>query len=195
MLITVFVFLGIEGASNYSRFAKKRSDVGKATVIGFLGVLALFASVSILSFGILPRAELQQLSQPSVGGVLAAAVGPLGRHLHRHRRHRLGARRLPGLDADGLRGAVDRREEGRHARIPGQGKRQQRAEQRAADEHAAGADGADRDAVLRRCLHLRAVAVQPPVAAAVPAVGRLPAEDGADAGRPTSPPMPSATRT
>jgi arginine:ornithine antiporter / lysine permease len=78
MLITVFVFLGIEGASNYSRFAKKREDVGKATVIGFLGVLALFASVSILSFGILPREEIQQLSQPSVGGVLAAAVGPWG---------------------------------------------------------------------------------------------------------------------
>jgi arginine:ornithine antiporter/lysine permease len=78
MLVTVFVFLGIEGASNYSRFAQKREDVGIATVVGFLGVLALFASVSILSFGILPRAELQQLSQPSVGGVLAAAVGPWG---------------------------------------------------------------------------------------------------------------------
>ena len=78
MLITVFVFLGIEGASNYSRFAKKREDVGTATVMGFLGVLALFASVSILSFGVLPRAEIQQLSQPSVGGVLAAAVGPWG---------------------------------------------------------------------------------------------------------------------
>jgi len=78
MLVTVFVFLGIEGASNYSRFAKKREDVGFATLTGFLGVLALFASVSILSFGILPRAEIQQLSQPSVGGVLAAAVGPWG---------------------------------------------------------------------------------------------------------------------
>jgi arginine:ornithine antiporter/lysine permease len=78
MLITVFVFLGIEGASNYSRFAKKREDVGRATVVGFLGVLLLFASVSILSFGILPRAQIQQLSQPSVGGVLAAAVGNWG---------------------------------------------------------------------------------------------------------------------
>ena len=78
MLVTVFVFLGIEGASNYSRFAQERKHVGIATVTGFLGVLALFASVSILSFGILPRAELQQLSQPSVGGVLAAAVGPWG---------------------------------------------------------------------------------------------------------------------
>ena len=78
MLITVFVFLGIEGASNYSRFAQKRSDVGVATVTGFLFVLALFASVSILSYGILPAAELGQLRQPSVGGVLAAAVGQWG---------------------------------------------------------------------------------------------------------------------
>lgn len=78
MLVTVFVFLGIEGASNYSRFAEKREHVGIATVTGFLGVLALFASVSILSYGILPRDEIMRLSQPSVGGVLEAAVGPWG---------------------------------------------------------------------------------------------------------------------
>jgi len=78
MLVTVFVFLGIEGASNYSRFAQKRSDVGVATVTGFLGVLALFASVSILSYGILPSSEIAKLRQPSVGSVLAAAVGPWG---------------------------------------------------------------------------------------------------------------------
>ena len=40
MLITVFVFLGIEGASVYSRFARKREDVGRATVIGFLACSA-----------------------------------------------------------------------------------------------------------------------------------------------------------
>ncbi|GAA3703062.1 amino acid permease [Arthrobacter ginkgonis] len=78
MLITVFVFLGIEGASVYSRYAQKRSDVGKATVLGFLSVLALFASISILSYGILPKAEIAALPQPSVGGVLEAAVGPWG---------------------------------------------------------------------------------------------------------------------
>ncbi|HZY49376.1 MAG TPA: amino acid permease, partial [Devosia sp.] len=38
MLITVFVFLGIEGASVYSRFATKRSDVGSATILGFVAV-------------------------------------------------------------------------------------------------------------------------------------------------------------
>src|SRR5690349_13156624 len=36
MLVTVFVFLGIEGASVYSRYAKTRSDVGTATIFGFL---------------------------------------------------------------------------------------------------------------------------------------------------------------
>ncbi len=78
MLVTVFVFLGIEGASNYSRHAEKRSDVGKATVFGFLGVLALFASVSILAYGIMPREEIAQLRQPSVAGVLEAVVGRWG---------------------------------------------------------------------------------------------------------------------
>lgn len=78
MLVTVFVFLGIEGASVYSRYAKRREDVGRATVLGFLSVLALFASISILSYGILPKAEIAGLPQPSVGGVLESAVGVWG---------------------------------------------------------------------------------------------------------------------
>jgi arginine:ornithine antiporter/lysine permease len=78
MLLTVFVFLGVEGASVYSRYAQKRSDVGRATVLGFLSVLALFASVTILSYGVLPRAELGELRQPSMMGALEAVVGTWG---------------------------------------------------------------------------------------------------------------------
>jgi arginine:ornithine antiporter/lysine permease len=78
MLLTVFVFLGVEGASVYSRYAQKRSDVGRATVLGFLSVLALFASVTILSYGVLPRAELGELRQPSMMGTLESVVGTWG---------------------------------------------------------------------------------------------------------------------
>jgi arginine:ornithine antiporter / lysine permease len=78
MLVTVFVFLGVEGASVYSRYAQRRGDVGRATVLGFLGVLSIFASVTIVSYGILPRAELAQLRQPSMAEVLQEAVGDWG---------------------------------------------------------------------------------------------------------------------
>ena len=79
LLLTVFVFVGIEGASVYSRYAKDRNDVGIATVLGFLGVLGLLMLVTLLSYGILPRAELAALPNPSMAGVMEAIVGPLGR--------------------------------------------------------------------------------------------------------------------
>ncbi|WP_433168286.1 basic amino acid/polyamine antiporter [Kribbella sp. CA-247076] len=78
MLVTVFVFLGVEGASVYSRHAKRREDVGRATVLGLLSVLAVFASVTVVSYGILPISEISQLRQPSMAGVLESAVGNWG---------------------------------------------------------------------------------------------------------------------
>jgi arginine:ornithine antiporter / lysine permease len=78
MLVTVFVFIGIEGASVYSRFAKKREDVGWATVMGFIGVLGLLVLVTLLPYGLMERAELAGLRQPSMAGVLGAVVGPWG---------------------------------------------------------------------------------------------------------------------
>ena len=78
MLVTVFVFLGIEGASVYSRYAKNRADVGIATVLGFLGVLCLLMLVTILSYGVIPRSELGALRNPSMAGVLEAVIGPWG---------------------------------------------------------------------------------------------------------------------
>ncbi|WP_348786547.1 basic amino acid/polyamine antiporter [Leifsonia sp. NPDC080035] len=78
MLVTVFVFLGVEGASTYSRHAKRRQDVGRATILGFVSVFAVFASVTIVSYGVLPMADIAKLRQPSMAGVLEAAVGPWG---------------------------------------------------------------------------------------------------------------------
>ncbi|CAN7291226.1 basic amino acid/polyamine antiporter [Phenylobacterium sp. LjRoot164] len=78
MLVTVFVFLGIEGASVYSRYAQKRSDVGAATIIGFIGVTALMVLVTMLPFAVLPRAEIAEMRQPSMAALLEAVVGPWG---------------------------------------------------------------------------------------------------------------------
>lgn len=78
MLVTVFVFVGIEGASVYSRYARNRNDVGIATLLGFLGVLCLMVLITTLSFGILLRPELAALRNPSMAGVLEAVVGPWG---------------------------------------------------------------------------------------------------------------------
>jgi len=78
MLVTVFVFIGIEGASVYSARAEKRSDVGRATVIGFIGVLALLVLVNVLSLGIMTQPELANLQNPSLAAVLEHIVGPWG---------------------------------------------------------------------------------------------------------------------
>jgi arginine:ornithine antiporter/lysine permease len=78
MLVTVFVFIGIEGASVYSRYAQKRSDVGSATLLGFIGVLCLLVLVTLLPYGVLPRAEIAGMRQPSMAAVLEAVVGPWG---------------------------------------------------------------------------------------------------------------------
>jgi arginine:ornithine antiporter/lysine permease len=78
MLVTVFLFVGIEGASVYSRYARNRNDVGIATVLGFLGVLCLLVLVTMLSYGVLLRPDLAALASPSMAGVMEAIVGRWG---------------------------------------------------------------------------------------------------------------------
>lgn len=78
MLITTFVFIGIEGASVYSRYARKREDVGRATVMGFLSVLSIFALVTLSSYAVVPQPELAGTRQPSMVGVFQSVVGDWG---------------------------------------------------------------------------------------------------------------------
>lgn len=81
MLVTVWVFIGIEGASVFSARARSRSDIGKATVGGFLGTLALLVLVNVISMGILKQPELAKMANPSMAGVLSHVVGPWGGQL------------------------------------------------------------------------------------------------------------------
>jgi arginine:ornithine antiporter/lysine permease len=78
MLVTLWVFIGIEGASVFSARAERRKDIATATVLGFFTCLALYALVSLLSLGILNQPELAALKNPSMAGVLEAIVGPWG---------------------------------------------------------------------------------------------------------------------
>lgn len=78
MLVTVFVFLGIEGASVYSRFAQKREHIGMATIMGFIGVTCLMVLVTLLPFGALERADIAGMRQPSMAAVLESVVGHWG---------------------------------------------------------------------------------------------------------------------
>ncbi|MFJ9991363.1 arginine-ornithine antiporter [Pseudomonas putida] len=78
MLVTVWVFIGIEGASIFSSRAEKRSDVGKATVIGFITVLLFLVLVNVLSMGVMTQPELAKLQNPSMAAVLEHVVGHWG---------------------------------------------------------------------------------------------------------------------
>ncbi|CUA81652.1 MULTISPECIES: arginine-ornithine antiporter [Gulbenkiania] len=81
MLVTVWVFIGIEGASVFSSRASSMQEVGKATVLGFLLTIALLVAVSVLSLGVMTQPELAALKNPSTAYVLEKAVGPWGAKL------------------------------------------------------------------------------------------------------------------
>ena len=131
MLITVFVFLGIEGASVYSRMARKREDVGRATVIGFLSVLSVFALVTMVSYGVMPQGELAGVSQPSMAAVLESIVGHWGSIFIRVGVivSVLGA--YLAWTLDGRRGPLHPGQVRRHAAVPGPHQQPRRARRRA----------------------------------------------------------------
>ena len=78
MLVTLWAFIGIEGAVVLSGRAKSQNDVGKATVLGFLGCLAIYVLLSVLPFGFMTQARLAGIANPSTAGVLEAVVGRWG---------------------------------------------------------------------------------------------------------------------
>ena len=78
MLVTLWAFIGIEGAVVLSGRAQSQSDVGRATLIGFLGCLAIYVLLSILPFGLMSQQQLATIANPSTAGVLESVVGNWG---------------------------------------------------------------------------------------------------------------------
>ena len=78
MLVTLWAFIGIEGAVVMSKHASSPKAVGRATVLGFLGCLIIYILLSLLPFGYMTQAELAAIPNPSTAGVLEKIVGPWG---------------------------------------------------------------------------------------------------------------------
>lgn len=78
MLVTLWCFIGIEGAVVLSGRAKSQNDVGKATVLGFVGVLIVYVLLSVVPFGFMHQAQMAVVPNPSTAGILEKAVGTWG---------------------------------------------------------------------------------------------------------------------
>lgn len=78
MVVTVWAFLGVEGAVVFSSRAKKRSDVGKATIIGLVSVLIIYILITILAQGVIIQNHIAALENPSMAAVMEHIVGKWG---------------------------------------------------------------------------------------------------------------------
>ncbi|OLQ71680.1 arginine:ornithine antiporter [Photobacterium proteolyticum] len=78
MLITVWVFIGIEGAVVVSGRAKSRKDIGRATILGLLTALTIYVLVTLLSMGVISTEQLATYQNPSMARVLTEILGPWG---------------------------------------------------------------------------------------------------------------------
>ncbi|MCW0352717.1 amino acid permease [Pantoea ananatis] len=78
MLITLWVFIGVEGAVVVSSRAKHKKDVGRATLLAVLAALLVYLLVTLLSLGIVPRVELAEMRNPSMAGLMTRLTGSWG---------------------------------------------------------------------------------------------------------------------
>lgn len=75
MLITLWVFTGIEGAVVLSSRARNRNDIGRATVLGVLLALSFYVLVTVLSYGVTSRIEIANMHNPSMATILEQLIG------------------------------------------------------------------------------------------------------------------------
>ncbi|VFP86593.1 Putative arginine/ornithine antiporter [Candidatus Erwinia haradaeae] len=78
MLITLWVFIGIEGAVVMSSHARNKHDIGRATMFAVLIALVIYLLVSLLSLGVVPRAELARMQNPAMAGIMDHLLGYWG---------------------------------------------------------------------------------------------------------------------
>lgn len=78
MLITLWVFIGVEGAVVVSARARNKKDVGRATLLAVISALVVYLLVTLLSLGVVARPELAAMRNPSMAGLMVEMMGPWG---------------------------------------------------------------------------------------------------------------------
>jgi len=77
MLVTLWMYIGIEGAVVMSDKADSRT-VGRATILGFTAVTIMYVVVSVLPFGMMSQGQMATLAPPSTAAILGQIVGKWG---------------------------------------------------------------------------------------------------------------------
>ncbi|MGL4741062.1 MAG: basic amino acid/polyamine antiporter [Sarcina sp.] len=78
MVATLWSFVGIEGAVVVSGRAKSQKDVGRATIVGLCGAIAIYILISLIALGVMKRPDIAGLNNPSLAYILQAAIGKWG---------------------------------------------------------------------------------------------------------------------
>ena len=77
-LVTLWLFLGIEGAVVVSGRAKSQAAVRKATMLGFLVTLGLYVIVSLLPLGVDTQEAVGKMADPSMAAIMLQSFGGWG---------------------------------------------------------------------------------------------------------------------
>nr|AAF86991.1 ArcD2 [Lactococcus lactis subsp. lactis] len=78
LMVMVWVFVGIEGATMMGNRAKKKSDTAKTTVIGLAVLLVIYVLLSLLPYGYMDQASLANVKAPGLVYILNEMVGGWG---------------------------------------------------------------------------------------------------------------------
>ena len=78
LMVMIWVFVGIEGAAMMGDRAKKKSDAGRATIIGLVVLLFIYILLSLLPFGYYNQAELAAMKTPGMVYMLKDMLGSFG---------------------------------------------------------------------------------------------------------------------
>ncbi|WP_040473206.1 basic amino acid/polyamine antiporter [Fructilactobacillus florum] len=78
IMIMMWIFIGIEGATMMANRARRRTDASRATIIGFISLLILNVVISMLPYGYLTQAQLAHVGNPALTYVVEQMLGPVG---------------------------------------------------------------------------------------------------------------------